>query len=356
MAKLKPFQPARNLAQTYNAVNPDLALQPGDSRYVDFAPWRGGENIADIITRRIVRANAAEPRQHLKPLVAGHRGCGKSTELLLLRDRLETEGYFVVYFDAALELDMNDVDYTDILLVTMHKLVEQARESPFQLKLDERRLDDLAMRLARMTIEATERQDAEIKLETEFRVKPEIPFFVKMMTAIQGVIKSGSTYKKQFLREVKQRPTQFLEDLNDLIDHLQIQLRDHGMKGLVIIIDSLDRILLKELNEVGRRTTHSAIYDLLHLMRYACDRSDEKITRVVVDKAIQALVNKYAPLVPSTFPQIHDEAAETLLALERMLTRAEGFALGFVRVNVPTQRMELVKEIRGRVEPSGIED
>lgn len=38
-----------------------------------------------------------------------------------------------------------------------------------------------------------------------------------------------------------------------------------------------------------------------------------------------------------------------------MLTRALGFALAFARVNVPTQRAELVKEIRRRVERQGIE-
>jgi len=38
-----------------------------------------------------------------------------------------------------------------------------------------------------------------------------------------------------------------------------------------------------------------------------------------------------------------------------MLTRAQGFALAFARVNVPTQRAELVKEIRRRVEPQGLE-
>jgi hypothetical protein len=29
MAKQKPFRPAKNLTETYNAVNPDLPLEPG---------------------------------------------------------------------------------------------------------------------------------------------------------------------------------------------------------------------------------------------------------------------------------------------------------------------------------------
>jgi tetratricopeptide (TPR) repeat protein len=60
-------------------------------------------------------------------------------------------------------------------------------------------------------------------------------------------------------------------------------------------------------------------------------------------------------LTPSDVSEAAEENAENLTRLERMLTRAQGFTLGFVRVNVPTQRAELVKQIRERVEPKGIQ-
>ena len=46
--------------------------------------------------------------------------------------------------------------------------------------------------------------------------------------------------------------------LNGLIDGLQIQLRDRGKKGLVILVDSLDRIVLNSLP--GGRTSHSEVF------------------------------------------------------------------------------------------------
>ncbi len=136
MPQPNDFTPATNLAQAYNAVNPDLALHPGDSRYVDFSEWRGDEHIR-MVARRITRADQAQPVQHLKQLVTGHRGCGKTTELLRLKAHLEEEGYFVVYFNSALELDMNDVDYTDILLTTMYELAREVYTSDLNLKLRE---------------------------------------------------------------------------------------------------------------------------------------------------------------------------------------------------------------------------
>lgn len=260
MAETKVFQRATNITEAYNAVDPEHSLAPGDPRYVDFAPWRGGEHVVNMIAQRVTRAEEAKPAQHLKQLVGGHRGCGKSTELLLLKDRLEKEEHFVVYFDAALEIDMNDADYADILLATMRQLELQVRQSPLKLKLDARRLDELAMRLARITIEKEDRDEVESTLETEFRIEPQIPFFAKMMAAVRGFITSGSTYKKQLRVEIQQRTAQFLDDLNDLIDQLQGQLRDRGKNGLVVIIDSLDRIIPHALDGNGRRTTHSAIY------------------------------------------------------------------------------------------------
>jgi tetratricopeptide (TPR) repeat protein len=59
-------------------------------------------------------------------------------------------------------------------------------------------------------------------------------------------------------------------------------------------------------------------------------------------------------LLSPEFLQSREDDAENLMGLERMLLWAQGFALAFARVNMPSQRAELVKEIRRRVEPKGI--
>ncbi|MDZ7359949.1 MAG: KAP family NTPase [candidate division KSB1 bacterium] len=297
----KTFQPATNITETYNAVNPEQPLLPGDPRYVDCAPVRGDEHIVNMIAQRIIRANAARPVQYLKQLLAGH-GCGKSTELLLLKDRLETEGFFVVYFDAALEIDVNDVDYADILLAMMRQLDIQVRESSLGLQLDASRLDDLAMRLAKVTLEKEDRDTVENTLATEFRVEPQIPFFAKMMAAVRGFLTSGSTFKKQLRVEIEQRTARFLEDLNDLIDKLQQQLRESGKQGLVIIIDGLDRIIPKLLDDKGRRTAPSAIHleHADHLKAPHC----HAIYTAPISIYFHENLSKVYPDLPLTLPSI----------------------------------------------------
>jgi hypothetical protein len=59
-------------------------------------------------------------------------------------------------------------------------------------------------------------------------------------------------------------------------------------------------------------------------------------------------------LLSPEFLQGREDDVENLMALERMLLWTQGFTLAFARVNVPTQRAELVKEIRKRVEPKGV--
>jgi tetratricopeptide (TPR) repeat protein len=59
-------------------------------------------------------------------------------------------------------------------------------------------------------------------------------------------------------------------------------------------------------------------------------------------------------LLPPELLQDKEDDAENLLGLERMLTFAQGAAIAFVRVNIPSRRAELAKEIRERVESQGI--
>jgi len=68
--------------------------------------------------------------KHLVPLFfTGHIGCGKSTELLRLKTELEQQGFHVVYFESSQDLDMADVDISDILLAIASSCSNSNRRS-----------------------------------------------------------------------------------------------------------------------------------------------------------------------------------------------------------------------------------
>ncbi len=87
---MRSTTPAENLKDAYNAVG--LApLESGDERYVDCSEARGGEDMVGLLAWRV--DSSTRP---MAQLFSGHRGCGKSTELLRLVKDLERKKFLVV--------------------------------------------------------------------------------------------------------------------------------------------------------------------------------------------------------------------------------------------------------------------
>lgn len=62
-------------------------------------------------------------------LFGGHRGCGKSTELRALsRDLAGINRYFVVFVDALMALDINNLRYSDIALAPSEALINRLND------------------------------------------------------------------------------------------------------------------------------------------------------------------------------------------------------------------------------------
>ena len=98
------------LKNIYNAFDPFEALPAGAPVYVNCSEVRGEEDILVDVGRPITYANRITHQ-----LYTGHRGAGKSTELLRLQADLEKQGYRVVYFAAEeADIDPEDAQYTDI--------------------------------------------------------------------------------------------------------------------------------------------------------------------------------------------------------------------------------------------------
>lgn len=80
--------------------------------YIDFSSVRGGEIIRKLKQKITILA----PDDPTCTLFTGHIGCGKSTELLRLKTELEQEGFHVVYFESNQDLELTDVDISNVLL------------------------------------------------------------------------------------------------------------------------------------------------------------------------------------------------------------------------------------------------
>ncbi len=244
--------PATNLKDAFNACDPARPLEAGDSRWVDLAAGRGdeGSSVAQC-RRRILRSDSA-----LVQLLAGHRGCGKSTELRRLQRSLEQDGYFVAYFEADADLDLEDTEPPDILLAFIRNLEATLRENGHRIAPD--LLEDFLLWFGEVVLERNERTAIEGEVRSEVALGADIPLFAKLLARLTGQVKTGTESKKNIRRKLDPQMSQLLSRGRLLVTAARSAVRKAGHKDLVVIADNLDRIALKDLG--NGRTSHEVLF------------------------------------------------------------------------------------------------
>ncbi|MGK7929085.1 MAG: ATP-binding protein [Spirulina sp.] len=231
------------ITKIYNAFNPyPLTLKEADRKlYVDCEEVRGEENIIRQLGKKIITSNT-----NTYQLYAGHRGGGKTTELYRLQRKLEEKGCFVVYFAADLDLDVNDVQYTDILLACTRSILEGLKDYAKTERLAEwlrdrwDSLKDLAL--------------SEIKIENS-SLDLQIPLFGKLTTTLKNVPSRREIIRKQ----IDIHLPSLIDSLNQFIQEGKKNL-PNGKTKIVAIVDNLDRIPPTTINEKEGKTNHDEIF------------------------------------------------------------------------------------------------
>lgn len=208
----------------YNAFNPARPLEANDRFYVDCSEVRGDENIFRELGRKIIFSDESTCQ-----LYTGHRGVGKSTELLRLKDYLEKNHCFVVYFQADQEdIDSEDTQYTDILLACTRHLLEDlegcANSDPLINWLKSRWESLRQLGLTEVAFEGG-------------NLQVNIPLFAK----ITANLRASPSTRQKIREQLDAHTVSLTEALNQFIKEAKGKLPDQKSK-LVVIADNLDRI------------------------------------------------------------------------------------------------------------------
>lgn len=251
------FEPARTLRDAYNAADPAEPLPSGDHRYVDCTDVRGNRDVVQRMFDTITWSNT-----NTAQLLTGHRGCGKSTELLRLRARLEEAGYTVVYFEADEDLDINDIIYSDLLLAIARRIESELRKE-HGIELDQKLLENILRWFAEVlyTEDRWRQVERELAAEAELGVglPKGVPLVARLLARVTGQIKTGHDIREEIRRKLDPQISLLIENVNLLILRATEQLRRMGRQGLVILIDNLDRITLRELETGAPPTRRSTL-------------------------------------------------------------------------------------------------
>ncbi|MEH2243108.1 MAG: P-loop NTPase fold protein [Nostoc sp.] len=233
-----------NLQRFFDACDPSRTLVLANSEdklyYIDFAAVRGGK-IIDALKRTIIRLSPNKPTCQL---FTGHIGCGKSTELSRLKTELQSEGFHVVYFESTKDLDETDVDITDIMLAIARRVGESLEQINITLQPQGFKsfLDSVWEFLQTPVVVSAETEllGAKIKGSTEGQLEFSLPAGIGKITAKTKDSPKLRSKLRQYLEPQTNRILQFINE--EIIKVATEQLKQRGQKGLVVIIDNLDRI------------------------------------------------------------------------------------------------------------------
>lgn len=215
-----------DIRKLFQATNPSKTLVVENEQdrkyYIDFSSVRGGR-IIEKLRNKIALFSPDEPTCEL---FTGHIGCGKSTELLRLKAELEQEGFHVVYFESDQDLEMSDVDVGDILLAIARRVSASLEEADIQLKPGYFQ-----------------------SLFSEIRELLQTPIDISDFTFSAGIatisaqVKASPQLRDKLRGYLEPRTSGIIDAINqELLEPAIEKLKRQGKKGLVVIVDNLDRV------------------------------------------------------------------------------------------------------------------
>ncbi|MBD2580537.1 AAA family ATPase [Oscillatoria sp. FACHB-1406] len=219
---------------------PFQPLPAGDPTYVNCNEVRGDSDILVELGNELIMSD-----RNTCQLYAGHRGGGKSTELLRLKADLEQKGFFVVYFAADSEdIEPEDTEYTDILLACTRQILEALKDNADPapllnwLKSRWQELKDLAL--------------TEVSLES-LGIEGQIAQYGKITANLRA-----EPGQRQKIRErVNPYTVPLIDALNQFIREAKRNL-PQGREQLAVIADNLDRIV--PVPQEDKHTNHEHIF------------------------------------------------------------------------------------------------
>jgi hypothetical protein len=320
-----------HLPTFFKACNPAKTLIVGNPEdrqyYIDFSAVRGGR-IIEALGRTITRLSPDEPTCQL---FTGHIGCGKSTELFRLKAQLEQQHFHVVYFESSKDLDMVDVDISDILLSIAKSVSESLEQVGIHLK---------PRYFARLFNDIKDFLQTPIEMSTEAEISVGI-------AKITARTKDSPQLRDQIRQHLEPRTKSILRAINEEILGRGIEeLKQQGKRGLVVIVDNLDRVDPRPMSSGRAQTEYLFIDRGSQLRDLKCHLVYTLPLALMFSNEYEALKNrlgagvapKILPMVPLRLREGRESPKGMVLLRQLVLARA------FPTTDAQT-RLNLISEV-----------
>ena len=235
--------PVSTIDAVYLGCNPEEPLDANDPRNVDLTSVRylPGD---DLVERTVWQISVGGKNECLRMLLTGHRGCGKSTELLRLKNRLEAQDIFVVYLDIEEALDLGDIQYFDVLLAIARALsgaLEQA-----EISINQDLLKDIEKWFAETELVSISENSTTGTAGAGVNAKCGIPWLASLFGKATAEIKSAGSNRETIRTKLKKDLSQFINFLRHFVLNARANVTNIGKKDLTLIIDGLEKAVYKK--------------------------------------------------------------------------------------------------------------
>ena len=228
------------IIEAIGRCDPEEPLQPGDPRWYDFDPVRGTD-LHQRIFRRLRSAETQKGYSHIA--LAGHRGCGKSTELARLVDEARRAGYLPLYTVVNKDADPNDVGFGDLFLLMLRQM-EEAFRADSKLKSAPRLPEKTVKVVADWFRDVTQVEERELERTLEYSgaagLGLETPL-AKLLFGLSALRRTTGKQREEVKQSIEKYPEQLRQNLNLLLDDAKKIIAQPYPSGLLFILDNLDR-------------------------------------------------------------------------------------------------------------------
>jgi hypothetical protein len=243
----EPQYPIRDVHQILRACNAAEPLRPGDQRWYDLAPLRH----ARVLTRleKVFRATPAESEFHHR-LIYGHRGCGKSTDLLSFKQWADANGFCAQHTEVNVHFGQIRLEFSDLFLLAASVAESAVRELGQPLPAGAVR--PIVEWFAEVTKEQREQRTSELSAEAGGQLGGSLPFGLgKLVAKFASATKAGSSHSEVVRQQMRNYPDQLIDRTNALLRQANDLCTQSGRtRGLIVLFDNLDRYNPEEISEV----------------------------------------------------------------------------------------------------------
>ena len=216
-----------------------INIKDFDKYYVDVDEGRGLTPLKKM--KRLFERN---PGGSYKFLFAGYKGCGKSTELNRLQKDLQDD-FIVLNFSVREELDILNISYIELFIALMKRLFQFAGEEK-KIKIPKKYIENITNWVKSKEIVDIDEKYLGMNVETGATAEVGVPFFAKFFARFTASAKASSSLKETLRETVEPKLSELILNCNLLINEIKAQLEKIDKKGLIVIVEDMDKVDLQK--------------------------------------------------------------------------------------------------------------